>query len=102
MSLPEAMLWTRLRGRSDGKPVFRRQHPLGAFVLDFFCPKAGLVVEIDGESHDTRLDQDRSRDDWLRAQGLDVIRYRAVDVLNDPGGAAEAIIREAELRLRRA
>jgi very-short-patch-repair endonuclease len=51
MSLPEVMLWKGLRGRQPGKPVFRRQHPLGPYVLDFFCPSARLCVEIDGGSH---------------------------------------------------
>src|SRR5579862_1871331 len=52
LSPPEARLWTRLRERVPGRPVFRRQHPIGPYVLDFYCAKARLAVEIDGASHD--------------------------------------------------
>jgi very-short-patch-repair endonuclease len=53
LSLPEAMLWVRLRGRASGSPAFRRQHPIGPYVLDFYCAKARLAIEIDGLRHDT-------------------------------------------------
>ena len=52
LSAPEARLWSRLRERAPGRPVFRRQHPIGPYVLDFYCAKARLAVEIDGASHD--------------------------------------------------
>jgi len=52
MSVPEARLWNRLRWREPGKPIFRRQHPIGPYVVDFYCAKANLAVEIDGMSHD--------------------------------------------------
>ena len=48
LSAPEARLWVRLRTRSPNLPVFRRQHPVGRYVLDFFCATAKLAVEIDG------------------------------------------------------
>jgi very-short-patch-repair endonuclease len=44
LSVPEARLWSRLRARAPGKPIFRRQHPIGPFVLDFFCSKARLAI----------------------------------------------------------
>ena len=50
LSPPEARLWGRLRARAPGTPVFRRQHPVGPYVLDFYCGKARLAVEIDGMS----------------------------------------------------
>src|SRR6202050_1672909 len=52
LSAPEARLWNRLRTRAPGKPFFRRQHPIGPYVLDFYCAKARLAVEIDGVTHD--------------------------------------------------
>ena len=52
LSAPEARLWSRLRARLPGKPIFRRQHPLGPYVLDFYCTTAHLAIEIDGISHD--------------------------------------------------
>ncbi|HXA40020.1 MAG TPA: DUF559 domain-containing protein [Phenylobacterium sp.] len=69
MSLPEVMLWKALRGREHGKPVFRRQYPTGPYVLDFFCAKARLCVEIDGGSHGfgDRPRADARRDGYLRS-----------------------------------
>ena len=52
LSPPEARLWNRLRERAPGLPTFRRQHPIGPYVLDFYCAKARLAIEIDGMSHD--------------------------------------------------
>ena len=51
MTPPELALWMRLRRRAPGPPVFRRQHPFGPYVLDFYCAKAKLAVEADGQSH---------------------------------------------------
>ena len=52
LSAPEARLWIRLRERALGRPVFRRQHPIVPYVLDFYCAKPRLAIEIDGLSHD--------------------------------------------------
>jgi len=51
MTLPEVILWTALRGGGPNHPAFRRQHPIGPYVLDFYCAKARLCVEVDGGSH---------------------------------------------------
>lgn len=92
MSLPEGLLWRQLRQRPFGVK-FRNQHPIGNLVVDFFCAKARLVVEIDGISHDMgdQPERDRRRDAWLRAQGLQVVRVAAVDVLADPVAVAESL-----------
>ena len=92
LSLPEKLLWVRLRGASAR---FRRQHPLGPYVLDFYCPALKLAIEIDGFSHDTgkRPQRDAVRTQWLRRQGVDVLRIPAKDVLADPDAVAEALIR---------
>jgi len=68
LSPPEARLWSRLRERALGTPVFRRQHPIGPYVLDFYCAKARLAVEIDGMSHDVAHgpQRDAQKDAWLR------------------------------------
>jgi very-short-patch-repair endonuclease len=64
LSPPEVKLWSRLRLRAPGLLAFRRQHPIGPYVLDFYCAKARLAVEIDGMSHDLgdRLERDVRRD----------------------------------------
>jgi len=84
MTLPEGLLWRELRKRPAGLR-FRRQHPAGRYVLDFFCPSERLAVEIDGEAHDRgdRPVHDAARDKWLEAQGVRVLRISAREVLND-------------------
>jgi very-short-patch-repair endonuclease len=84
MSLPEVLLWQVLRGSPEGIR-FRRLQPSGQLVSDFFCHKAGLVIELDGESHN-RGDQpefDVQRDEWLQSHGLVVERIAAKDILRD-------------------
>src|SRR5271169_74815 len=97
LSPPEAMLWSRLRARTPGMPVFRRQHPIGPYVLDFFCASARLAVEIDGMSHDAadRPERDLRREAWLEAQGIKVMRIAARDVLRSADEAADAVVRTA-------
>lgn len=71
MTLPEGMLWQMLRQRPDGLK-FRRQHPIGRYVVDFYCPAARLVIEVDGESHSRgdRPERDHQRDAWLKIAGI--------------------------------
>jgi very-short-patch-repair endonuclease len=84
MSLPEVLLWRILRSRPGGLK-FRRQHPLGFYVLDFFCRDAGLAIEIDGEAHNrgSRPQKDIARDEALCLQGILTLRINAADVLRD-------------------
>ena len=103
MSLPEVMLWQCLRGRGDGKPVFRRQHPFGPYVLDFFCPSANLCIEIDSDSHSfgDRPQRDARRDGYLRHHGVRTIRLSASEVISDTQTIADALIVEARARSHR-
>jgi very-short-patch-repair endonuclease len=102
LSPPEARLWNRLRERKPGTPVFRRQHPIGPYVLDFYCAEARLAVEIDGMSHDfgDRPQRDASRDAWLQGRGLTVMRIAAREAMRDADEAAEAIVRTATEMIR--
>jgi very-short-patch-repair endonuclease len=77
MSEPEVMLWSRLRRRDAGRPIFRRQHPLGRLILDFYCASARLAVEVDGGTHwdDSARERDAARDHWLGRQGVKVLRF---------------------------
>ena len=92
LSLPEKLLWVRLRG---GEIRFRRQHPVGAYVLDVYCPARKLAIEVVGAAHDfgDRPQRDDRRVEWLRGQGIDLLRIPATEVLNDPDTIADAIIR---------
>ena len=92
MSLPEALLWQRLRMRPSGLK-FRRQHDAGKYVLDFYCHEVRLIVEVDGIAHEMgdRPERDEQRDVEFTAKGFEVVRIPASDVLRDPDEIAEAI-----------
>ncbi|WP_397420856.1 endonuclease domain-containing protein [Phenylobacterium sp.] len=95
---PEIMLWVRLRRRSPDYPVFRNQHPLGPYILDFYCPKAKLAVEIDGAGHfeKAQIEHDERRDAWLNRQGVTVFRVTASAVFEDAGNVADGVRRMAD------
>jgi len=92
MSPPEVRLWTLLR-RSPGGVRFRRQHPVGPYVADFYCPAAKLVIEIDGRIHDFTDEDDEVRDEYIRGLGLAVIRIAASDVMRDAISVADSLVR---------
>jgi len=97
MTEPEVMLWSRLRGRGDGKLTFRRQHPFGSSILDFYCPAARLAVEVDGAAHwdDDAIAKDAARDLWLQSQGISVLRIQAASIYRDLSGVADGVLRMA-------
>jgi very-short-patch-repair endonuclease len=90
MSLPEVLLWQQLRTRPGGFK-FRHQHPLGPYVLDFFCHEAALAVEVDGASHEMGDNpaHDERRDRSVAARGVMTFRVTAADVL----GEMDAVVR---------
>ena len=95
LSLPEILLWRLLRvARRELR--FRKQHAIGPYVADFYCPAAKMVIEIDGATHDGRQEADGSRDDYMRSLGLRVIRVAAAEVLADPEAVAGGIYRLCE------
>ena len=93
MSLPEVLLWQYLRKQPMGVK-FRRQHPVGDFVIDFYSPAAKVGVEIDGIAHDMgdRPQRDVIRDDWLNQRGIEVVRIPAKANLKSVEQAAHSII----------
>jgi very-short-patch-repair endonuclease len=86
----ERKLWQALRKRQARQLKFRRQVPLGPYIADFYCSSAKLVVEVDGISH---LDSpsDAIRDQWMRSQGLRVLRITNLDVFANLEGTVIAI-----------
>jgi very-short-patch-repair endonuclease len=94
MSLPEVLLWQILR-KQPGYIKFRRQHPIGRYVIDFYVVELKLGIEIDGISHDMgdRPERDEERDRWLELQGIRVLCIPAKDVLANPAAAADSIVR---------
>ena len=100
MTLPEVILWQVLRQRPGGLK-FRRQHPTGPYVLDFYCGDARLAIEVDGDVH-SRGDQparDLARDEWLRSAGIDTLRIAAIDILGDADAVLRYVVAEATARL---
>ena len=95
LSLSEMLLWRLLR-LSRRELRFRKQHPIGPYVADFYCPAAKTVIEVDGATHDSRQDADGRRDSYMESLGLTVIRIAAADVLNDSEAVADAIHRLCE------
>jgi len=98
---PEARLWIHLRRRSLDGLKFRRQHPVGVYVLDFYCAEAMLAVEVDGESHADRFEYDAQRTRWLESQGIYVIRFSAESVRVNLGAVLDVIASTARDRIRR-
>src|ERR1700704_6604658 len=85
LSLPEVLLWDCLRKHGVAGLRFRRQHPIGPYILDFYCPSARLAIEVDGFAHDTVAEahRDARRQEWLAQRGVRVLHLRASDVLKD-------------------
>jgi very-short-patch-repair endonuclease len=71
----ERKLWAHLRLRQIGGYKFRRQHPLGPYIVDFVCIEKKLIVEVDGGQHDEKRFYDAKRDKWLEEKGFKVIRF---------------------------
>lgn len=93
----EELLWSRLRGRQLNRLKWRRQHPIGPFVVDFYCEWARLAVEIDGGVHSIPAValRDRDRQAWLEAEGIRVVRVSSEQVLVDLEGVLTLIAAHA-------
>ena len=87
----EALLWQQLRGRRFQGFKFRRQRPLGPYILDFVCLEAGLVIEIDGGQHSDQKAYDEKRTELIESQGLVVIRFWNHEVMNETPAVLEKI-----------
>jgi very-short-patch-repair endonuclease len=93
---PEQRLWLHLRSAQIGGFSFRRQHPVGPYVLDFYCPALKLAIELDGDQHgsDGGLARDAARSRFLQTKGIRVIRFPNHLLKEDLPYVLEAIARE--------
>ena len=95
----EQRLWRALRRQQIGGMAFRRQHPVGSYVLDFYCPDIGLGIEVDGGQHneDARA-YDERRERWLASRGIAMIRFWNNEVLTNLDGVLTEIVRKIDER----
>lgn len=103
MTPAESALWFELRRVKLDGTHFRRQSPIGPFIVDFACRAAKLVVEIDGNAHDSleAREKDVQRDEWFAERGFQVLRFTNAEVLADVRGVAQMIAVSAETRVLR-
>lgn len=93
MTEPEIKLWQYLRNEQLGVK-FRRQHGIGEYIADFYCPKLKLVIEIDGESHfhDNAIEYDNIRTNFFKSLGIEVIRFNNKEIMTNIEGVCENIL----------
>ena len=101
MTDAERKIWSRLRNdRLEIK--FRRQVPFGKYILDFYCAKAKLCVELDGSQHytDEGRQKDEMRDSYLQEQGVEVLRFSDIEALKNTNGVLQTIYEKVHERLQ--
>ena len=103
MTESEQVLWSRLRGKQLLGVQFYRQKPVGNYIVDFFAPRAELVVEVDGSQHFMmdHLEKHRERDRYLMSRGIRVLRFNSRAVLRDTDSVVEAIYQAMQQRLHK-
>ena len=101
MTDSEHALWTRLRGKQLAGVQFYRQKPIGAYIVDFYAPKAKLVIEIDGSQHfeAPHAEKDKKRDEYLSSLGLMVLRFDSRQALKETEAVLEVIYRTIRDRI---
>lgn len=91
MTPAEKLLWSRLRKKQLDGLKFRRQHPLGPFIADFYCAAHRLIIEVDGDIHDLQPERDAARTKQFEEYGYRVIRFQNEHVLKNVEGVLESI-----------
>ena len=90
-TLAEVLLWNQLKARKMKGYQFMRQKPIGNYIVDFFCSKLKLVIEIDGASHQNKKAYDTKRQKWLEALGLSFLRFYDRDVKQNMNAVLQTI-----------
>lgn len=93
MTDSELKLWSRIRRKQIHGLQFYRQRPIGNYIVDFYCPQAQLVLEVDGSQHmnEREIRQDQYRNSYLKQQGIRVLRFDNLQVLNQIDAVIERI-----------
>lgn len=92
MTDTERCLWSRLKRRQINGYKFRRQFAVGAYIADFICLEARLIIEVDGGQHAEQTEKDKLRDKWLVSQNFHVLRFWNNEVLRETDAVVEAIM----------
>jgi very-short-patch-repair endonuclease len=87
----ERLLWKYLRAKQMEGCKFRRQEPMGSYIVDFVCPEKRLIIEVDGGQHSVEQERDSERDSWLEGHGYKVLRFWNNEVLTNTEGILEVI-----------
>ena len=87
----EIYLWNGLKSKKLKGYAFKRQKPIGNYIVDFFAPKLNLVIEIDGITHDYKIKDDQIRQEYLQSLSLTVLRFKESDVRNNLNGVLMSI-----------
>ena len=95
----EKILWNELQNKKLNGYKFRNQHPIYRYILDFYCHKCLLAIEIDGDIHKFRKDYDEYRDKYLESIEIKILRFSNEEVLNNTNFVPEKIITELDQRL---
>jgi very-short-patch-repair endonuclease len=98
MTTAESHLWEALKGKQVAGLRFRRQHPIGRFIPDFYCPAIKLAIELDGPIHETRADYDQARTEAIEIYGYQVLRFTNEAVLTDRASVLNTIRQIADHR----
>jgi len=90
----EAVLWTILKKRQVGGLKFRRQHSVGKYIIDFYCPEINLAIELDGKIHlhPDQRNRDLKREEFLFKQGIQVLRFENRIVFENPNEIIEEVL----------
>ncbi len=101
MTDAERHLWSKIRMKQLKGYPFYRQKPIGDYIVDFFCPRAKLVIEVDGGQHfsEGTTEYDRLRDEYLGSLGLRVLRFTNTEVLTNIEGVTERIEEEITTKI---
>jgi len=100
MTEPENLLWSRLKKKQFAAYKFRRQYSIGPYIVDFYCPKLKLVIEIDGSQHleKENIDYDQSRTAYFETMNIKVIRFWNNEVMNNLEGVHQDILEQVKIR----
>lgn len=101
MTDAERRLWSKIRGKQIKGLQFYRQKIIGNFIVDLYCPKVNLVIEVDGGQHYEKegIEKDKARDEYLNSLGLRILRFNNFEVLKNIEGVVERIAEEMSRNL---